>query len=481
MVGNQRRAIRRGSVAQDTTPAARRRVDGKGKRKRDKDGQPISDQTASDAPEAAVASGLSSSNEKAKQKKGDKKKQGAKQAQVSKTSAVEAKSQPSVANLEVDGDDEVDNKEFARQLSVLKTGTSLSAPGKTSQQQVKTRKLSKIKGQPSNGRGASTVEGKGMSTNSSTTGADGDDDFSSINSPEVKAVESSIEPSGISDMLEAPTPGPAVLRLVESQQPQRPKQPKQSKVAQEQESKKQRQNKAKTEARKAEREQMEKERRVLLEKQLRTAREAEGRPAKNGVPVAKPPPSIWTKPSNGEANVPPPSAATNGVTRNPAALLDTFDSKTAAPATSSQGQKAANGTAASTMSAWENEQRSEEEQMRLLSQLEGDDSWETVNVKKREKKKASNTDNATAADAKPQLAPKISPDASTKKGKQAAGGNQFSELKSEPLAEVEDGGEVSGHEKVKTDRIKTVKVYNEDWVKREAHVDTGWEVDPLDG
>lgn len=123
-------------------------------------------------------------------------------------------------------------------------------------------------------------------TASSTTGADADDDLSPSASPFLNPTSSSNvagrspTAGGISDMLEAPTAGPSVLRLTEPTQPQRTSKPKPQSSPQKTETKKQRQNRKKAEALKAERQDAEQQRRVLLEKQLRTAREAGGRPVK---------------------------------------------------------------------------------------------------------------------------------------------------------------------------------------------------------
>lgn len=265
-------------------------------------------------------------------------------------------------------------------------------------------------------------EVKHLSGTSSTTGADGDDDLSSTNSPAFGATDSFTNHGEVSDMLEAPAPGPSVLRLTESTQPQRVAKPRQDKAVQEQESKKQRQRKAKNEARKEELRQAEQERRVLLEKQLRTAREAEGRPAKNGVPVSKPPArNAWSASGDagsGQSSLQAPSLAAGSNTP----LLDTFDDTPKQVAEAETGQKAeakelshtadtslysfssprnddlddvstldsvktqkpgANGTSHVNPNTWDRNLPSEEEQMRRLSELQSDGGWKEV--KKREK------------------------------------------------------------------------------------------------
>ena len=370
------RAGRSASIVGGGIPS---RVQAEGKNKRRKDGASgTSDQASSDIIDVASVSVTSSSNEKIKQRKGGKKKLSG----LAKSSTVDAPANnvASVDHRDRDRDDEVDNKEFARQLSGVKAGTTLSTPG-TAVRPLRTKKQSQINGPAHVAPDTGISNVRGTSGNSSTTGADADDDMSPANSPIFGATTHGAD--SVSDMLEAPTPGPSILRLTETTQQQRPSAPKQSKSVQAQESKKQRQNKAKNEAKKAEREQAEKERRVLLEKQLRTAREAEGRPAKNGVAVSSPPKTnAWPNSANGTPTV--TSIPTKEV-QNDDELLDTFDVTPKVVNGNKQNiglkrdPEMSEGDSKLADLNWP----SEEEQMRMLDEMDGSGSWQTVNAKKR--------------------------------------------------------------------------------------------------
>lgn len=364
--------------------AAGRRTDAKGKRNKGKSSS-TSDQAASDAAEVTAASLNSSSNEKIKKRKGEKKTTGG------TTRGVGAKAVNNIApslNVDEAGDDGINNEEFARQLSGVKAGTSLSAPTKSSQPK-KTRKLGQANG-ISNAESNMVPVHKDPSAPSSTTGADGDDDMSPTNSPPLGPATTSVGKGGVTDMLESPTPGPSILRLTEPTQPPRPGQSKMVKSIQAEETKKQRQNRQKNEAKKLERQEAEKERRILLEKQLRTAREAEGRPAKNGVPVSKPPAiNKWTTPATDLESAQPTLEAPGN--SSGASLLDTFE-ESPRPVASELRDSKHNGNAAAGKEPWEQNMPSEEEQMRMLTELNGD-GWQTVEKpKKREKSSTAGTD-----------------------------------------------------------------------------------------
>ena len=274
-------------------------------------------------------------------------------------------------------DDGIDNREFAKRLVDLKKGTLLTAPSK---------KTTGSGGRTIKAREAKASDGidayDGFSPSSSTTGADGDDDLSPAVSPSLKALQktNSIVRGDISDMLEPSAPGPSVLRITEPTEPMR-QQTRRAAPVELQESKKQRQNRKKVEEKKAARQEAEKERRVLLEKQLRTAREAEGRPAKNGlIPAKAPSSSAWTispKPSNGEPKSEVPTLAYDEP------LLDTFDRNGLEASKPSQPAK-----------TWDRELPSEEEQMRMLAETD-DSSWSTVN--KKSKKKTVSVGSATTS------------------------------------------------------------------------------------
>ena len=299
--------------------------------------------------------------------------------------------------------EEIDNKEFARQLAGAKAGTSLVSPAKIDKPK-KTQRLGKAGKIPRTDMSSAPAD-KAMSATSSTTGIDADDDLSQPDSPSLPP-QSSLNQGGVSDMLEAPTRGPSVLRVTESMEPQRSNQPKPSKSSQPQETKKQRQRKQKNEAQKLEREQAEKERRVLLEKQLRTAREAEGRPAKNGVPVSKPPTiSAWANPTKDSSAIKP----TSNVTLNDnGALLDTFEDNALQEVSQSSGHRT-NGTSTAKNGAWDHELPSEEEQIRILTELEDDGGWQTVE-KPKKREKSTNNPNDESLTTKRNIHPKAEKD-----------------------------------------------------------------------
>lgn len=335
------------------------------------------DKNISDVAEVSAAS--NPTNEKGlKKRKGGKKAGG----QPAQSSAVDVSPVPVQA---IDSDEamshDIDNAEFARQLSGLKAGTLLNKPPIVPE----TRKAKK----PGKREEAPPVLVNGLnhavdgpqnpnvvSTASSTTGADADDDLSPAVSPEFGAIKTPTSGGDVSDMLEVPKQGPSVLRLTEPAEPQGTRQPRPPKPVMEQETKKQRQNKKKNEERKMAREEEEKERRIRLEKQLRTAREAEGRPAKNGLGSSQAPAvKAWDK-SDGKG-----ASTYLSLTANNDTLLDTFD-QTPRVAKKSQSD-GGNGTSADR--EWKSELPSEEEQMRLLTELDGD-GWNTVKKNKAKKK-----------------------------------------------------------------------------------------------
>jgi len=217
------------------------------------------------------------------------------------------------------------------------------------------------------------------STASSTGGMDADDDLSSNNSPSFDPTPTfkSADSRDVSDMLEAPAAGPSVLRLTDPNQQALQKKPQQAKNPQTQETKRQRQNRQKKEANKLARERTEKDRRVLLEQQLRTARVAEGRPAKNGTAAAKAPiTNAWTTPIQ-PTSIHDPSSAI-APTTYAAPLLDTFDKETSA------------------IKAWERDLPSEEDQMRMIKEMNGEGGWKTVD-RRRKRKDTAGSSTATSS------------------------------------------------------------------------------------
>lgn len=334
-------------------------------------------QIGAGAPQVASSSIPPSGNGKTKKRKGGK----LEPTQVAQSSAVDVPPETAAD----DGEEEVDNREFAKQMSGLKTASSTTKKDISRSQTKKQGKqaelpLNSFNALAPNTNGAPHSNVKDFSNASSTTGADADDDLSPVASPPFGAQHQTATSGDISDMLEAPSKGPSVLRLTEVEEPKRQSRPQ--KVAQEAETKKQRQNRRKNEEKKLARDQAEKERRVLLEKQLRIAREAEGRPARNGVP-APPASNAWSKISAG-ATTPQPvsSSMPNGQ------LLDTFDeSATVVP---NGGPHDSRDMTTSDIKAWHKGVPSEEEQLRLLSEMDGSGGWNTVSKGSKKKKSAVN-------------------------------------------------------------------------------------------
>ena len=344
-----------------------------------------SDQAASDAADVSSASVQTSPSERAK-KRNDGKQQPSKLAQ---SSAVEVSKEREVhGDMEDEVDEGISNADMAKKLSQLKAGTSLQKP-------VATKDIKKIRKQgkhnelpPAAPNGSSlgvngTASAQDMSTASSTTGADADDDLSLPVSPEFGATQATT-PSGldVSDMLEPPAKGPAILRLTQPVNPQPVRKPKDKKAVPEPETKKQRQNRQKNEEKKAMHDQAEKERRVLLEKQRRTAREAEGRPAKNGTGISKQLSSnAWSSTAGAATEVITPSPLS---TNEP--LLDTFEEDTSNAKPSARGITSPRNGMSVDDKAWNRDIPSEEEQLKLIDEMDDDKAWNTVPSGKGKKK-----------------------------------------------------------------------------------------------
>ncbi|CAF9935675.1 hypothetical protein IMSHALPRED_010317 [Imshaugia aleurites] len=377
------------SAEQNQRRGSDQRIDSKDKRKKKGKSSDTSDQLGSDVAEVSSASAQTSTNGIVKKRKGGKKQP----SKLAQSSAIEVSPEQGVSTEnEIAEDEGMDNEEFARQLSGLKTGTSLKKPA-TQNENKKTKNQGKRNEAPPRAMNGSALKANGvassqdMSTASSTTGADADDDLSPVMSPDLRATQA-IAPSGtdISDMLEPAPKGPSVLRITEPANPHPVKQPKAQKAVPEPETKKQRQNRQKNEEKKAMREQAEKERRALLEKQLRTAREAEGRPAKNGLGPSQPPSTnVWNKPADAANDSTGPATK-----QSSAPLLDTFEDvpKTALNHHSTNG--GANSMSVD-KNVWNNDLPSEEEQMRMITEIDSDNTWSTVTKGGKGKKKSSGT------------------------------------------------------------------------------------------
>lgn len=371
---------RRGSVQRNGS---------KDKRKKKSKVSDTSDHQGSDVADVSSASVQNSSNGTVKKRKGGKKGP----SKLAQSSAVEVNPEQGVGTQTDNAEDEgMDNKEFARQLSGLKTGISLTKAAIQNETR-KAKKQGKRNEAPPQAVNGSALKINGvansqdMSTASSTTGADADDDLSPAMSPDLRATQATT-PSGmdVSDMLEPAPKGPSILRITEPVNPQTIRQPETQNAKPEPETKKQRQNRKKNEEKKAMREQAEKERRTLLEKQLRTAREAEGRPAKNGLgPGQLPSTNVWNKPASAGSDSTGVATQQSSTT-----LLDTLEDAPTTGLSPHSTNGAPNGMSVD-KKVWNKELPSEEEQMRMITEMDSDNAWSTVAKGGKSKKKSSAT------------------------------------------------------------------------------------------
>ncbi len=294
--------------------------------------------------------------------------------------------------------DEVDNREFARQLAKAKEGTKFASKSDGSKQREKSVKQSRAN-QITDKAAADKAAADKPVAPLSTTSADADDDQSPATSPETSPVDA----SGVSDMLEPAPAGPSVLRITDSGKQEQKK--KATKAPEKVETKKQRQNRKKAEAAKAARDEAEKDRKALEEKQRRAARIAEGRAAKDGsqFQAAQSKNSAWAQGApNGNSAGKTPDAA---VLHQP---LDTFEEK---PATTT-----VKPAAAKSEGSWMSSLPSEEEQMEMLKQ--DADEWSTVQTKASKKSKKASS--VSSADEKAQPRPAAQPQQPTSGASKAA-------------------------------------------------------------
>ncbi|KAI9828606.1 MAG: hypothetical protein M1826_005988 [Phylliscum demangeonii] len=388
------RSGRRGSTTdRSDSRVVRSRVGMKSKHKKDNKGHGVS---GSDSAELSNQERPGQESD-AQPKRGKTKKQ--RQTAALPSAENESAAHAVVTDERDDEDDRNMNREFALQMAGMKTGTSLARPAAPAPPR-RTTKPSQSSSAAIPGSSvvapAHDTASPELSTTSSTTGADADDDLSPAMSPDLPATTngSSLVSGDVSDMLDAPGPAPSVLRITPASVPVTAARAGPAKAGQPTETKKQRQNRRKAEEQKAARAEAEAGRRMLLEKQLRTAREAEGRPARNGVAAPAPapaPPSAW--PSATAVGV---GGTAGGVTPG-APLLDTFgdqhpvhrpDSSSAAAAVN--GPPASKGGGSSS-GPWPREVPSEEEQMRILHELSQEVGWNTVQKGRRNKKTGSTT------------------------------------------------------------------------------------------
>lgn len=272
--------------------------------------------------------------------------------------------QSSPAPVVDDAPEKKENNAWAHELAKKKQGTSLKPVAHNATTRPRSVK-----------QASANVRAEQLSTESSIV--DGDDETSPVASPAHDAKA----PSGrdVSDMLEATSSGPTVLKLTESTKKEKPKQ---AKAVIQQESKRDRQNRKKAEEKKAQREADEKERRILVEKQRKTAREARGEPAKNGLGNAAPPASNAWKSTNGTAPAPTPVNNTQ--------LLDTFANDDTTTTGSTAPTSVSSSPNQRTDKKWfEQSLPSEEEQRRMLLEQD-EESWTSVKPKAKKGSKQNN-------------------------------------------------------------------------------------------
>ncbi|KAH7328971.1 hypothetical protein B0I35DRAFT_345967 [Stachybotrys elegans] len=321
--------------------------------------------------------------------------------------------------------DEVDNREFAKQLSKAKAGTTFAAKsdsGKQREKSVKQSRANQISGFAEEKKAPLPV----TSADEANTSAD-----------EAEAAAAPADASGVADMLEPAPAAPSILRITDTTS--KTQKPKAAKAPEPVETKKQRQNRKKAEAAKAARQEAEQERKLLEEKQRRQARIAEGRAAKDGSQfmAVNGNKSAWTQ---GAANGASDKASDAEVLHQP---LDTFEQPKPEPV---RAEPAATGT-------WASSLPSEEEQMEMLK--DEADEWSTVKTKSSKKpaKKSSpaesgdeRTSQARPAAPAPALAPASKQTNGTASAKPAPPKNfgSFSALttKDEPAEESEEEWDV---------------------------------------
>ncbi|KAL7937753.1 hypothetical protein V8C35DRAFT_293474 [Trichoderma chlorosporum] len=314
----------------------------------------------------------------------------ASKADSQKAKAIET---PQRSNNQQDAEkqEQLDNREFAKQLAKAKEGAKFNTKNDGPKQREKTVKQSKAN------KAKAAPAPEVVPSAPSSNGADADDDESPV---VLSPATSPVDASGVSDMLEPAPAGPSVLRLTDTES--KNKKQKAAKNPEPVETKKQRQNRKKAEAAKAAREETEKERKVLEEKQRRTARIAEGRAAKDG--------SEFMAAVNGNKNA--WNEANNGTAaeKDDASIyapLDTFEkpaqknvANKATPAPAPKKEPAQN-----LESSWISALPSEEEQMEMLK--EESDEWNTV--KSKSSKKGKKAPSADSGEETPQARPAPQP------------------------------------------------------------------------
>ena len=309
-------------------------------------------------------------------------------------------------------EDGADNREFAKQLAKAQEGKTFASSGDNHKQKEKSVKQS---------RANKLNNGSSNDKQSDVVAEARDSEQAVTESPEIRPADA----SGVSDMLEAASSGPSILRITDSDKVrEKEKMPKTAKVPEKAETKKQRQNRKKAEAAKEVRAEAELERKALEEKQRRAARVADGRPAKDGsqftaAAVAN---SAWT---NGATNGAGSKPAVGGSTLHQP--LDTFE----APTATKQQATTTKPAAAKSGNDWVSSLPSEEEQLEMIK----DDEWNTVPTKSSKKTAKKNSESSEDVSKAPLLAaqPNKAQPPAPKPANAAA--NAFSALTNDDTAE----------------------------------------------
>ena len=220
-----------------------------------------------------------------------------------------------------DEDEDMSNKEFAQQLAKAQAGTKFEHP-KTQGQTKKERRAAAIVAQgKQNGVAASELS----TETSSANGREADDDLSPVGSSSTGPVSTAptSRAGDVSDMLEAPTVKPGVLRLTDVKGSGSKSATKPSQAFQPALTKKQRQRQSKAAEQKALRDESDRIHEQKKQAQLRTARMGEGSSNQTKANVFTAKQSAWQsgKPASEELTQ---KSANDKVVP----LLDTFEEKT---------------------------------------------------------------------------------------------------------------------------------------------------------
>ncbi len=272
-----------------------------------------------------------------------------------------------------DAQEETDDSEWAKQLEARKKGVSLTVAPRGDKSATKKQNITKEQNGVVTSSGNSTVRSAQMDSN--LEGVRG-----LVPMPSSSVANGAASGRNVSDMLETPAAGPAIIRITGEQKAKKFHEPHE---APPQESKKQRQNRKKVQDKKIAREEGERERKVLEEKQRRTARESRGEPAKNGLGIAMAPnTNAWSAAVPMDETLVTNGSGTSRTTSSlqDTQLLDTFDHD--GLSSTSSNEPTTNTTSPATApSTLDQDHASEETQTQMLNEMNGDAGWNEVTIK----------------------------------------------------------------------------------------------------